>query len=296
LLNDSLKTRISASLAYIEANLTSMISLADIASAAHVSRFHYSRLFKQLTDESVMGYVRKRRLTVALIRLSHEDVSVSEIAFSSGFDSHEAFSRAFKKMFSVTPVDYKARHFDHWVKGLGRLPIESSALINLHAGTMKNPQILVHPSFKVVGYRAAMTSETNHVIPGLWEQLNRNKGSIPHQMDDSPGLGVMIPLKYPQFDYYAGVEVTSLNDIPTGMEGYEVEHQQYAVFTHRGPLDQLSNTLAYIGGTWLPQSGYHLRLTPSFELYDKRFNPDHEESEFDTYIPVNRSEIILGAD
>ena len=59
-----------------------------------------------------------------------------------------------------------------------------------------------------------------------------------------------------------------------------------AVFSHKGSPNNLNLTYEYIIGTWLPNSGYEPVMSPDFELYDQRFNPESEDSEMFIFIPI----------
>jgi len=100
-------------LALIEGRLDEPLSLADIAGASGLSAFHFSRLFTALHGESVMAYVRRRRLARAARRLSDEEgVSLVELALESGFESQQAFTRAFTRLvsrFRSSPVWLRLR-------------------------------------------------------------------------------------------------------------------------------------------------------------------------------------------
>ena len=85
--------RIVRSLAFIEDRLGERFEAGDVAAAAGLSPWHYARVFQALTGETVMGYVRKRRLTEAARRLADGDtVRLIELALDSGFESQAAFT------------------------------------------------------------------------------------------------------------------------------------------------------------------------------------------------------------
>ena len=86
--------------------------------------------------------------------------------------------------------------------------------------------------------------------------------------------------------YIVCAEVDTADEIPDGMEATTISAGRYAVFTHKGKLDTLEHTLRYIYGAWLLRSGAELRDVPDLEIYDERFIPDSDESEFDICIPV----------
>lgn len=95
-------------LAYIDAHLDSTLDLSELASLAHFSDFHFHRLFAAWTGERLGDYVRRRRLEVAAFKLaSQPNTAVLNIALAVGFGSAEAFARAFKLRFGMTPSEWR---------------------------------------------------------------------------------------------------------------------------------------------------------------------------------------------
>lgn len=94
---------LESAIAYIENNLYGKLELKEIAEHANISAFHFHRIFKLVIHETVMSYVRKRRLTEALRELIGTDKRILDVALDCGFDSQESFSRAFKNHFGISP-------------------------------------------------------------------------------------------------------------------------------------------------------------------------------------------------
>lgn len=88
---------------FIEDNLKEEINISDIASKTGFSKFHFIRIFKSISKDTIFEYIRKRRLTDAAIDLIETDMSIIDIAFKYAYNSQEAFTRAFENYYSVTP-------------------------------------------------------------------------------------------------------------------------------------------------------------------------------------------------
>ena len=101
--------RLKAAIDYIESNLDADdLTVSNVASQVGYSAFHFHRVFSGATGESVTEYIRKRRLAEAGAKLvGAGELSIGQIATEAGFESQEAFTRAFKKMYSVTPRAYR---------------------------------------------------------------------------------------------------------------------------------------------------------------------------------------------
>src|SRR3954447_17417330 len=88
---------------YIESHLAGQLRLDEIAATSGVSRFHLVRAFAAATGLSVMRYVRARRLTEAARALANGAPDILTLALDADYGSHEAFTRAFRDRFGVTP-------------------------------------------------------------------------------------------------------------------------------------------------------------------------------------------------
>ena len=104
-------SQVQPALAFAAAHLDRDVSLGVLAAQAGVSPFHLHRMFSQVAGETPKAYSLRLRLSRAAVLLSTTDASVLDIALSCGFQSHEAFTRAFRRQFATTPRDFRARGF-----------------------------------------------------------------------------------------------------------------------------------------------------------------------------------------
>src|SRR5438132_9659308 len=104
------KERVLRVLVYIQQHLDETIELDDLARVAHFSPYHFHRLFRGMVGESVMEHVRRLRLERAAHRLKHGDQPVTRLAFEAGYETHEAFTRAFGAVFGTPPSQFRAAH------------------------------------------------------------------------------------------------------------------------------------------------------------------------------------------
>ena len=92
---------------YISDHCTENINIDDLADLAGFSKFHFSRLFKQFTDMSCYEYLTSRRIAHAERMLIEPNISITEVAMRSGFNSLSTFNRIFKAAKNCTPSEYK---------------------------------------------------------------------------------------------------------------------------------------------------------------------------------------------
>lgn len=91
---------------YIQTHFEEQITLEELSRAADYSKYHAARIFKELTGKTPFEVIRALRLTKADEILRDSDEKVSSVAFDSGFDSHDGFTRAFTRQFDITPQKY----------------------------------------------------------------------------------------------------------------------------------------------------------------------------------------------
>lgn len=92
---------------YIENNLKKEIRTEDIADSAGFSKYHFQRVFKRETGLNLYAYIQKRRLAEASSLLRNTNVRILDIAVYLCFESQEAFTRAFKKVYGLPPGQYR---------------------------------------------------------------------------------------------------------------------------------------------------------------------------------------------
>ena len=101
-------SRINRVIDYIEKNINNSLSLEELAQVAYFSKFHFHRLFKAITGETIWQFIQRLRLerTARELILSPEK-SITEIALDNGFSGSAIFSRAFKSMYKKSPTEWR---------------------------------------------------------------------------------------------------------------------------------------------------------------------------------------------
>ena len=105
------KARINRVFQYIEDNLDEQLSLQELAKIAHFSPFHFHRVFKLITSETLNEYVIRQRIEKsASVLLHRKNQSISEVADLHGFSNNTVFSRAFKQFYGVSPSEFQKQN------------------------------------------------------------------------------------------------------------------------------------------------------------------------------------------
>lgn len=102
-------TALTMALEFIEENLTCELTQEECARHAYCSLSGLQKMFRNVFHTSVGGYITRRRVTSAAKELQQREESVLEIALKYGWDSAEAFTRAFSRVWGMTPTEYRRR-------------------------------------------------------------------------------------------------------------------------------------------------------------------------------------------
>lgn len=92
---------------YIESHLTDDLSLSKIAEALHYSKFYMERSFAESTGITIYKYIQGRRLTIAARQLVESDRPITDIAYEAHYNSSQAFTLAFRSLYSCSPQTYR---------------------------------------------------------------------------------------------------------------------------------------------------------------------------------------------
>lgn len=140
------------------------LTLRMLAKRLGYSEFYTTRKFKQITGMQFKDYLRCRKLAFALKEIRDSDKRIMQIALDYGFSSHEAFTRAFKNTYGVTPSHYRAnpqavilrtkiQPFDRYFLGLQEIGMmKSSASIKIYFVTIPAHKFLYISNYESNGY------------------------------------------------------------------------------------------------------------------------------------------------
>ena len=102
--------RINKVVDYIESNMEEKLTLDTLAHLAGLSKYHFHRIFQAFTDETLYSFINRLRVERAAALLLTQKKTITEIAFSCGFNDSATFSRAFKKHFNISARDWKKKN------------------------------------------------------------------------------------------------------------------------------------------------------------------------------------------
>lgn len=265
--------RVRAAIDFIEANLQNDLTLDGVAGAVGLSRYHLQRLFRATYGDNLKAYIRKRRLTVAAHELANSNARIIEIALASGFESQEAFSRSFYALFGCNPGEYRSDPGKRLQPGLFKP--DAASIEHRHAGLSLEPRIVaLKRGFSVFGIGSGIDFEDDVHVAGIWRQLFSAL-----EADASDRLSPKLPLcgvaqaNHPDIRrepgqclaYVAGPEEDLSGRLGVPLTRAIVPAGLYAVFEHRGSLEQIPETVNYAWGSWLGRGGFRKSERPDLE-------------------------------
>ncbi len=266
---------------FIESHFAKDISLDEVAEVAGVSRFHVSRMFSAAMGCSITRYIRARRLTEAARSLANGAPDILAVALEWGYGSHEAFTRAFREQFGVTPEAVRAQRHLNTLKLMEATRMDQSLLTDLEV-----PRIVDGKPLLIAGISEHYGCETSAAIPAQWQKFLPHFGNVPGQVGRVAYGVVHNGDEEDNFDYVCGVEVTDFSKLPPGFSGVRIPAQKYAVFTHRDHISTIRRTWATIWAKWLPESKYQAVDAPVVERYDENFDSRTGTGGVELWVPV----------
>jgi AraC family transcriptional regulator len=266
---------------FIESHFESEFSADDVARVAGVSRFHLSRIFALALGQSVTRYARARRLSEAAIALADGAPDILAVALAHGYGSHEAFTRAFRDQFGVTPESVRTQGSTEGLSLQEPLRMNTERKFDLPP-----PRFEDGPALLIAGLSVRYKQGGDPGIPMQWQRFAPHIGSVPGQVGFT-AYGVCTNFDNDgSFDYIAGVEVKAFADLPPEFATARIPEHHYAVFTHKGHISAISATFGAIFRDWLPSSGHKSADAPLFERYDERFDPRTGDGEVEIWLPL----------
>ena len=232
----------------LESRSKEPLSLDELAAVTGRSRSYLSRLFPLVTGYSVTGYLRARRLSEAARELADGAPDILSVALEAGYNSHEAFTRAFKDQFGLTPQQVRgARTLDHL-----RL-VEPLRMDNTSPVTVKPPRFENRPAMEFAGLVEHHKMSNPAGLPAQWQRFQPHIGHIEGSIMGA-AYGLVGEFTDSGFDYVVAVEMTVGTEAPADLTQVSVPAQKWARFTHEGDLSSLRQTIG-AAERWLADNG-----------------------------------------
>jgi AraC family transcriptional regulator len=266
---------------YVESHSREPVTLDSIARSCRVSAFHLTRAFGATTGLSLMRYVRARRLTEAARQLAEGATDILAVALDAGYGSHEAFTRAFRDQFGLTPEQVRSQaHTDNL------LLVEPITMNATPSTELEPPRFENFRPILFAGLVERYNCQSPAGIADQWQRFGPHIGRIPGQVGPI-AYGVIYNFDSEgNFDYMCAVEVGGPSALPNGLSNLHVPVRKYAIFSHRGHIAGIRGTMSAIWSQWLPQSGHKALEGPTLERYGPEFNPMTGMGGLEIWVPI----------
>jgi AraC family transcriptional regulator len=293
------QNRINRVFQYIDENLDSDLSLNTISNVAFFSPYHFHRVFKFATKETLNEYVTRRRIEKSALELIHKDIGITEISTKCGFNDNSSFTRAFKKYYGVSPTEFRKQNPNEFSK-IRQLESKNSQeypnyekyiciINNLKKWTDMNAKIEIKetPELNLAG----ITHVGINGIENAFEILTKWANSKNLLKNPEAKMGRIF---YDSFKVTAPDKVR-MSIFLTTNDSFEAEGEINKVTINKGkcvvgrfeitPNDfEKSWTGLFI---WMNENGYKKSVENPFEIYHNDFR-EHPENKFivDLFIPI----------
>lgn len=289
-MTDITSRRLRKVLQHIEDHLDEALTVERLSEVAAFSKYHFHRQFSQRFGLGVYKYIQLVRLRRASYQLAFRPhMRILDVALACGYESHEAFTRAFRKSFAQTPSEFREQpRWQAWHAVCDRLQ------------QLRSEQLA--PPLSMAGVQLRSFPETRVAVlrhrgdPALLGESLRRFIEWRQQHRLSPARSATFNVLYddpsdtPPERYRLDLCVAIDADVPAndaGVVASTLPAGRCAVLRHVGPDDALAAALHFLYGAWLEQSGEALRDFPPF-VQRYSFLPDVPERELasDVFLPL----------
>ncbi|PCC74169.1 AraC family transcriptional regulator [Nannocystis exedens] len=288
----------------ISRTLDQALDLAALARGAALSPFHFHRVFRGMVGETPLEMHRRLRLERAARALLTSDAAVTAIAFDAGYETHEAFTRAFRQAYGVPPSAFRQGVPDPRTGCVRPPQAELAAPSGVHYCDDPTRELHVHIATKEsimqvdIETRPALRVATvTHIGPyNRISEAFARLGALagPAGLFASPAAA-MVAIYYDepevtppeQLRSDAGLVVPEGVPLPAGLGEQRLPAGRYARTTHIGPYTELGDAWSRLMGGWLPRSGQRVGEGHSYEVYrNDPTNTPPERLHTELYLPL----------
>ncbi len=255
---DSYQARITRVIDYIYDHLDDDLDLEKLAEIACFSNFHWHRIYRSITGETIKKTVKRLRLHRAAKELISSDDSLEKIARRAGYRNKDSFNRSFAYDFDMPPGAYRKRgqlivnKINNAIKDTTMYDVNITSISDttLAAIDHTGPYIMIGQAFDKVF---------------AWAGANGLFGPKMHVMGifyDDPAAVDTDKLRSK-----GGITVDSDFEETADIKKIIIEGGRYAVCQFKGPYAELETAYSWLFGSWLPESGEEVADKPCFEDY-----------------------------
>lgn len=259
------EARIERVIAYIHEHMDEPLDLDHLADVACLSRFHWHRIYRAVSGETVAQTLRRVRLARAGFDLSRTDMPLPEIARRSGYPNVRSFTRAFKSAYGVPPGEYRrVGGHNHFVNAIKDAKNAMNTNVKLNYPVTIKPldrRVVAGIVHKGSYFEINKTFETLYGTLAARGAMGAVNGMVGIYYDD--------PMAMPEAELRscAGVFVDEDFNFSAPLQKQVLEAGPHATLLHKGPYSDLPAAYDWFYSVWLKGNGHAIRPQPPFEVY-----------------------------
>jgi AraC family transcriptional regulator len=299
------RARVERAVRFIATSLHRPLSLKEVAAVAHLSEFHFHRIFSAVMGETVGRFITRHRLEVAALRLAYEPHrSITDVALASGYSSPSNFTKAFGAFFGCSPTQVRSPA-PNLPPAIGKLtreygknfdPLELYALPPEPSESERTAHYAaLAASVRFENCRgvdlACLSSQEGYepnALAGVWAELieRARQLGITEQLDpygitfDSPLLTAPELCRY-----HACLPCPGDRAVPAPLFRGRIPEGRYAVFSYEGTIAEVELMYRRIYSVWLPASGLGLDDFTAIHRYTGGW-PNGDQIAFESWLKV----------
>ncbi|WP_152538565.1 AraC family transcriptional regulator [Aquimarina macrocephali] len=279
---DEYVKRMQSTALYLRENFNKNFEIKKLEEVSNFSYRNLQRIFKGYYKETIGAYITRLKIESGAKMLLYQNQTISQIAIEVGYSDLQAFSKAFKKHFGISPQEYKSKKED----------ILTSIVKNTKVAMSFYEERIINLSEQKVFYKTIMADYYSDKIENVWDELHDEAIRLEMNISESESIGIIWdePLisEAIRCNYDACFTLPQDCDFKNKFSIKILPEQTYAVFTHYGSYASLQKTYDKIFGNWILSTKYEVSESPFLELYkiNSMHSDDPKDYVTEIYIPV----------
>jgi len=250
---ESYNRQLEKVLTFIEENLDDHLSIEELSAIGGYSRFHFQRIFKDYVGENIGAYINRIRIERSAFMLKYQYKKISTVGMRAGYNSNTAFTRAFKKYYNLSPVDFRNSIINY-----DRVDIETPPYEIVHIEDKKVFFIRTYGDYGLYEPYAWQQFFVNYE-----EEVDSNSQYITICYDEPSIVKKQSTLRYEACALYDKTKHKNADKLSIKT----IKGGKYAKFYFEGTLKELDQFFYKIYYTFFHNKEYQIKFTPAFQMH-----------------------------
>lgn len=275
------KERINEVLYHIYKRLSDKLVISDLAKISSYSPFHFQRIFKEITNKSVVNYIRDLRLQwAANLLIFNPQSSITEIAFTCGFKSSATFTNEFKRYYNSTPTAWRNGEHKNYLK---KDEEKDKKEIDFSKIKIKKLDEIKIAYMRHRGYDKTIKNMWQKFLYTLGDEFDIKNPTMIGFHHSNPNI-----ISLEEYRYIACIKITNNKVQPKGDIGLcKISAGLYATIRYQGICEDVLTLYKNLYHKWLPSSDFEALSSSAHVLYYKNnYLEDDDTFDIEFRIPV----------